>query len=171
MSALHGAMTVRVRFHHRHDSHGRTDTLSDLIEVCGELIEIDLRPRRSTRNIRSQVRKRGHALVYLNSLTRFHVRHKLAPLSHSAPGLKTNEETYHPPTHYLSFLSQHPRLWTTRTSTRRRDCRQAFGQKPSGRQEGQRLARRAHACASGELSGWDQKLGRLQGICQQRSGY
>src|SRR5690348_13246124 len=75
-------MTVRVRFHHRHNLHGRTDAISNLMEVCGELIEIDLRPRRSTRNAGMRGRQRRHALVYLNSLTRFHVRHKLTPLSH-----------------------------------------------------------------------------------------
>src|SRR5690349_2592179 len=47
LCASDGAVSVRVRFDNSHDARGGTDTLLDLMKVGGELVEIDLRPRRA----------------------------------------------------------------------------------------------------------------------------
>ena len=60
LRALDCAVPIRVCFDHRHYSRRWTDAIFYLSEVCGQVFEVYLRPRRAPRNLDSLVRKWWH---------------------------------------------------------------------------------------------------------------
>src|SRR4030095_13138363 len=66
-STRHRSVAIRVCFHNRHHARRRTYTIPDLVEVCRQVVEIDLGPRRPANNILVTLKMRHNSAYHLRA--------------------------------------------------------------------------------------------------------